>query len=264
MPPSEPTEWHLPRGVPRGVWDYAHANHIAADYDERLAAHPLFDLDREVIARWFDRPGMVVDLGCGTGRALLPLAARGFRCVAVDLSPPMLGIVGEKAAEAGLTVWRLRANLVELGCLDDAVADYALCLFSTLGMIRGHENRRRVLEHAQRVLKPGGLLILHVHNVWFSLFSVEGHGWLAGQLAAVRRRHTEFGDKFFDDRGVAKLFVHAFRRRELLRLVRQTGFALEELTPLAVGRQRPLAIAWLFGGLRANGWIAVCRRPRVG
>ncbi|MBE3132115.1 MAG: class I SAM-dependent methyltransferase, partial [Acidobacteria bacterium] len=34
--------------------------------------------------------GPVLELGCGTGRVLMPVAATGVRLVGVDLSAPML------------------------------------------------------------------------------------------------------------------------------------------------------------------------------
>jgi ubiquinone/menaquinone biosynthesis C-methylase UbiE len=254
--------WRLPPGVSRGVWQYAQTEHVADQYDEYFAENRLFRFDEQVLARHFDRPGLVVDLGCGTGRTLIPLARRGFRALAVDLSPSMLRIVGRKAAEENLPIARLQANLVQLDCLRDESADYCTCLFSTLGMIRGRENRRRVLGHARRILKPSGLFVLHAHNLWFGLFDSVSRRWLAGQLwCSLLGRGTELGDKFFDYRGIPKMFLHTFTQRELVGDLRSAGFRLEELIPLAVTRQRPLPHAWFFGSLRANGWIAVCERP---
>jgi len=205
-------------------------------------------------------PGLVADLGCGTGRALLPLVRRGHRGLAVDLSPHMLRIVDEKAAEEGLPVRCVLANLVELDCLRDDSLDYAICLFSTLGMIRGRNNRRCVLGHVRRILKPGGLFCLHVHNTWSSLFNPAGRAWLARHLLALPfRRKLELGDKFYPYRAIPNMFLHTFTRGELVRELRRAGFRIRELIPLAVHRQRPLRWAWLFGRLRANGWIAVCR-----
>ena len=255
-------EWQLPAGVPRGVWEYAHSEEIAAAYDESLRDSLLFRFDEQLLQEHFCQPGLVVDLGCGTGRALVPLARAGFRCLGVDLSLPMLQVVGRKAAEEQLSIARLQANLVELDGLRDESADYALCLFSTLGMIRGRENRHRLLTHARRILKPGGLLVVHVHNVWYNLFDAMGRRWLASNLLeSLTKADVERGDKFFDDRGVAKLFVHAFGQREFVTALRKAGFQLVKLVPLAVGRQRPLRWPWLMSWLRANGWIAVCRRP---
>lgn len=254
-------QWQLPRGVPRGVWQYAQAAHIAEEYDEYFARCDLFELDEEVLARHFSLPGLVVDLGCGTGRALLPLARRGFRTLGVDLSASMLQLVGEKAQLEGLSIGRVRANLVELGCLGSNSVDYCICLFSTLGMIRGRENRQRVLGHVRRILKPGGLFVIHVHNFWYSLFVPLGRGWAVRQwLSSPFQRDVERGDKFFDYRGIPKMFLHTFSRRELLGTLADAGFIVKELIPLDATRRRPLRFRWFLGELRANGWIAVCEK----
>lgn len=253
------THWQMPEGVTPGVWLYAAEPHIADEYDADFVGSPLFDFDERILARQLDRPGTVVDLGCGTGRSLLPLARRGFRTLAVDLSLPMLRIVGRKAASEGLRIDRIRANLVELGCLRKNVADYVLCMFSTLGMIRPRSNRREVLAHARRILKPGGRFVLHVHNFWFNLRDAGGRAWLVANFAqALVRRDIEPGDKFFHFRGISQMFVHAFRQGELLADLRQAGFRVEKWIPLSVDRQRPLPAGWFLGRFRANGWIVVC------
>jgi SAM-dependent methyltransferase len=164
MNSSQRAPWKLPRGVSRGLWEYALAPHIARDYDDCFSYNKLFQLDQQVLQRYFDpgpRPGskVVVDLGCGTGRALCPLVTRGFRGIAVDLSPHMLRVVREKSQHDQLPIDCVRANLVDLDCLADASADYAISLFSTLGMIRGSENRFQSVRHTARILKPGGLFV---------------------------------------------------------------------------------------------------------
>jgi ubiquinone/menaquinone biosynthesis C-methylase UbiE len=261
LPAPDRPHWRLPPGVSRGLWEYAQTEHIANGYDDYFADNRLFQFDPQVLRRHFALPGLVVDLGCGTGRTLIGLARQGFRTLGVDLSRPMLRVLARKAAYANLPIARLQANLVELDCLADRSADYCTCLFSTLGMIRGRANRHRVLVHACRILKPGGLLVVHAHNVWFGLFDPVSRRWIARQLLRrLVRRHVELGDKFFDYRGIPKMFLHAFTQRELLRAVAAAGFAVEELIPLAVTRQRPLRCPWWFGWLRANGWIVVCRK----
>ncbi len=260
MQPAGRPQRQLPEGVPRGVWQYTIADHIADQYDEFFAENRLFEFDEQVLARYFSRPGMVVDLGCGTGRVLVTLARRGFRGLGVDLSPAMLRIVAEKARAENLSIWGLRANLVELDCLADHSFDYAVCLFSTLGMIRGRRHRRRVLAHVRRMLKPEGLFVLHVHNFWFNLFDPAGRRWLAGHLLSLPfRRGVERGDKFFHYRGIPQMFLHTFTLGELRRELAAAGFRIKELIPLAASRQRPLSCPWLFGPFRANGWIVVCR-----
>lgn len=259
MPASHRSEWQFPSGASRGLWDYVEADHIADEYDDYFSYNQLFQFDLELLERRFTRPGRIVDLGCGTGRLLLPFAQRGFATLGVDLSRPMLRVVGRKAAAAGVQVDRLQANLVELDCLADRSADYCILMFSTLGMISGRSNRRRVLGHVRRILKPGGLFVIHVHNRWYNLFDPQGRWWLLGSYLGVgRRQGLEAGDKIFDYRGIPNMRLHLFTRRELLGDLRRAGFGVRELTALNTQRQRPLRFPWLLGSVRANGWIAVC------
>lgn len=259
LSPHHRSEWQFPAGTSRGLWDYVEADHIADDYDEYFAYNQLFKYDLEVLEQHFTRPGRLVDLGCGTGRLLVPFAERGFSTLAVDLSLPMLRVVGNKARAGNLPIDRVLANLVELGCLADHSADYCILMFSTLGMIAGNDNRRRVLAHVRRILKPGGLFAIHVHNRLFNLFDPQGRWWLAGSyLGRGRRQGLEVGDKIFDYRGIPNMRLHLFTRRELLKELRLAGFRIRELISLNTERQRPLAMPWLFGSIRANGWIAIC------
>ncbi len=254
-------EWQLPRGVTRGVWEYTQAQHIAGEYDAYFAENQLFEFDEQVLLRHFRKQGTVFDFGCGTGRALVPLARRGFAGVGVDLSPHMLQIVAEKAKKEHLKISCLQANLVDLSGIKDRSADYEICLFSTLGMIRGREKRQKALEEFYRVLKPGGLFVIHVHNVWFNLFDPLGRRWLAKHFVErLKNREIELGDKFFCFHGIAQMFLHTFTHGELHTALRSAGFRIRESIPLNVDRQRPLAQPWLLSRFRANGWIVICEK----
>jgi SAM-dependent methyltransferase len=254
-------EWKLPSGVARGTWDYAQSLSVAEDYDDYHALNPLFEFEESILHEVFDRPGLVADLGCGTGRALVPLVRAGHRGLAVDLSEKMLDLVREKAALEGLAIECLAANLVELDAVADESVDYAMCLFSTLGMIRGRVNRCQALGHMRRILRPGGKLVLHVHNFWFNLWDPGGPWWVVGSLGkSAVRKNWEVGDKYFPYRGVPNFFLHVFRERELRRDLRHAGLAVRRWTPLDVKRRHALRRPWLLPTLRANGWIVVCER----
>src|SRR5438132_7147805 len=140
-------DWRLPAGVSRGLWDYLRDPSVARNYDQSLAESILFAVDQRFAEQIFDRPGRLIDLGCGTGRLLVPFAQRGCWVLGVDLSEEMLREVGERAVRDAVVLHRLKANLVELEGLREQAFDYAACLFSTLGMIDGAEQRQRVLEH---------------------------------------------------------------------------------------------------------------------
>lgn len=263
MSRSSRRDWQLPPGVVPGTWEYVANREIAEDYDEYFAVHPMFDFDEAVLERWFTTPGTLVDFGCGTGRALLPFARRNFRCVALDLSLPMLRVVGEKARMDQLHVDRICANLADLGCLADAWADYACCLFSTLGMIDGAQNRLAALKGIRRTLKPGGVFVLHVHNSWHHLRYREGRRRFLRDLPnRLPGRVSTFGDRTYAYRGLPRMFLHAFSKRELTDLLDKSGFVIKETTLLGLPKedhQEPLAHSWFLSRLRAYGWVVVCR-----
>jgi SAM-dependent methyltransferase len=242
------------------MWEYAQSPEIATQYDDYFALNSLFEFDQQVTARYFQPPGLVVDLGCGTGRALLPLVRRGHRGLAVDLSRHMLGIVREKARLEGLPVDCVQLNLVEMDALRDAFADYCMCMFSTLGMVRGRANRAKVLRSVRRILKPGGTFIVHAHNFWHNLLDPGGPWWVLGSLLmAAWRREFEVGDKHFPYRGIPNMFLHVFRRGELRRELRRAGFTSTRFIPLDTARRHSLPRPWLLGRIRANGWIVICQ-----
>lgn len=252
-------QWKLPAGVTRGLWEYANTDFIAQDYDNCFAYHRLFELDSRILEKQFKKPGVIADFGCGTGRALVPLVRRGFRGLAIDLSTWMLAEVTKKARKEQLPIDCLRANLVDLDCLADATVDYGICLFSTLGMIRGRVNRQQALTHFRRVVRTSGCFIIHAHNFWFNLFDPGGPWWVLKNLVqSAARSKQERGDKFFFYRGVPQMFLHVFTRRELQRDLVMAGFAKQEWIPLNTTRNEPLQYPWLCSSLRANGWIVVC------
>ncbi len=259
MSKSPRPQWQLPPGVSRGLWDYAHAGHIADDYDGFFAENRLFELDEAILAAHVTPPGLIADLGCGTGRALVPLVRRGSSGLAVDLSHDMLEIVVEKADIDDLPISCVRGNLVELDFLADDCVDHAICMFATLGMIRGRENRQQALRHVRRILRPGGKFVLHIHNYWYDLYFPGGIWMMLGNLIrSLRQSDREAGDKFFEYRGIPNMFHHVFTRGEIGRLLKSAGMTVQEVTQLDPQRESQLRWPWFLGGLRANGWIIVC------
>ncbi len=252
-------EWQLPPGVTSGGWQYSQARFIAEDYDAYFAEHGLLTLDQQIAEQHLRGEGTVIDLGCGTGRALLPWIARGHAGIGVDLSQAMLDVMVRKASSLGLEVLAVRGNLVELDCIADRSAAYALCLFSTLGMIAGDANRRRVLSHVARILQPGGILILHVHNYWHNLTLPQGRRWLAGNLLGSLVGRSPRGDKRYDYRGIRNFFLHVFTRRELQQLLAASGFRVVQWNLVGPRGDRLLRWPRLAGRIRAQGWIVVCQ-----
>ncbi len=260
--PKPVKQWQLPTGVTRGLWDYTHSSAVATDYDTFFGDHSLFDLDQRIVRDLLDlkKGELIADLGCGTGRALVPLVRDGARGLAVDLSEHMLGEVRRKADFEDLPIECVLANLVKLECLAEDCVDHAICLFSTLGMIARSENRVAAVRHMRRILKPGGNLVIHVHNYWAHLFDPGGIadiGW--NLIESCFGRQNERGDRYFPYRGVPKMYLHSFTERELRGLLQENGFSKTTFHPLNETQGASLGLPRLLRWIRASGWIVVCQ-----
>ena len=257
-----PADWQLPPGVSRALWDYFHDPEIARAYDAGLDDTPLLTIDQQFVLEHCKRIGKVIDLGCGTGRLAITLAQHGYQPIAVDLSSEMLKVLGEKAAALGLAIPAVCANLVELGMFADQSFDHAACLFSTLGLIVGAEARQRAVAHAYRLLRPGGVFVLHVHNRWFNFWTAPGRRLLFNDLLASWLGRGVAGDyEMPPHHGVGRLTMHLFTRREVVRLLRSVGFEVVEVRPLSLRADGRLACPWWFGRLRSYGYLIAARKP---
>jgi ubiquinone/menaquinone biosynthesis C-methylase UbiE len=254
-------DWRLPPGVTRGLWDYLHDREIARNYDASLVGSVLCAADVRFAARHFNRPGKLIDLGCGTGRLLLSFAQRGYWVLGVDLSEEMLKKAGERADEANVPIQLMKANLVQLASLRDRTFDYAACLFSTLGMIAGPDNRQRVLQEVYRLLRPGGRFVLHVHNRWFNFWDPSGRMWLLQNLWRALAGNAQAGDRLMPvHQGVSGLTLHLFTRSEAIRLLVRSGFKILEVQPVSLRDEGLLSYSRCLGWLRAYGFLLAAER----
>jgi SAM-dependent methyltransferase len=257
-----PPDWQLPPGVDRGLWDYLHSAAVARDYDSGLAGSTLFEIDLRFAEKHLLAPGRLIDLGCGTGRLLVPFAARGWWVLGVDLSAQMLAVAAEKARRAGVAVGLLRANITSLESLASGSFDHAACLFSTLGMVMGAEMRRRAVTEVHRLLRPGGRFVLHVHNRWFNFWDPTGRRWLLRDLLREAVGAAPGGDRLMPThQGIAGLTLHLFTRREAVRLLREAGFRVVEVQPVSLRADGGLRWPRVLGWLRAYGYLIAAERP---
>ncbi|MFJ2780745.1 class I SAM-dependent methyltransferase [Kitasatospora sp. NPDC087315] len=104
------------------------------------------------------RGGRTLELGCGTGRILLPLLRDGADAIGIDLSLPMLRRLRRNAAVLDLTPRVARMSLQRLalrGPFTTVLAPYSLVTYLTAPGELHH-----FLAAARGLLEPDGVLVL--------------------------------------------------------------------------------------------------------
>ena len=238
---------------------YTSTPSVALEYDFYFRDTPLFVLDTQILDKYVTHPQPLIDLGCGTGRHLIHFAKKGIPSFGVDLSTHMIRRTTEKLRTEKLSVRVALANLLELP-LKDKSFFYALCMFSTIGLIGGAQNRHAFLKEVYRILQPGGLFFIHVHNRLFNIFEGDGRRWLFRTYFIGPFKGFEIGDKIIDYyRGVRDMYLHTFTLGEIKMTLKKAGFRIEKVYYLNEPRDAELP-GFFLRSWRSNGFIIVARK----
>ena len=99
--------------------------------------------------------GPVLEIGCGTGRVALDLAARGFEVAAVDPEASLVRALEERARARGLA---LEAAVADARTLNLRPRDFALAVapMQVVQLMGGAAGRRAMLAAVRSHLRPGG------------------------------------------------------------------------------------------------------------
>jgi len=104
----------------------------------------------------------VVELGVGTGRIAVPIAAEGIRVIGVDSSPGMLDVCRERAEEAGvMELLDLRLGDLRAPPVSERV-ELVVCPFRSFLHLHRDDERLAALGAARELLVDGGRLIFDV------------------------------------------------------------------------------------------------------
>ncbi len=213
-------------------------------YEQPRLYDALYDRFTEDIPFYIElcRSGPVCELGCGSGRVAIPLAAAGVSVTGVDAQPEMVAAAQARAQVAGVLAGSVTFRQ---GDMREPQGDgtYAAVIvpLHSLSHLLTVDELLQALRAMYRSLKPGGLLSLALHNPDPVYLSQRGEG--------LERIHRDVADvavyevanyrsdsqilhlKWYVETAAETTMV-AYQLRmifpeELLLLLRCSGFALE-------------------------------------
>jgi len=167
------------------------------------------------------RPRPCLELGCGTGRLLLPLVRAGHTVTGVDLSRSMLARCRARLATAGAQA-AARATLVRADFrtlrLPPRTPRFPLvvCPFNAFMHLYTRDDVERFFSSVRRYLEPGGTFAFDVMNpdlAWLSRDSSK-------RYARTRFRHPRTGERMIYETNLVYdaplqiAFMRIFYRRE--------------------------------------------------
>jgi len=136
------------------IKDDARTTWATGDYDAMMRQEQLYEVGARLVDHAGIRRGEVVlDVACGTGSAAIPAAAAGATVTGADLTPRMLEVAQQRAADAGVEVAWTEGDAEDLP-FEDGHFDVVLSAFGCMFAPR-HEV---VADELARVLRPGGRL----------------------------------------------------------------------------------------------------------
>lgn len=197
--------------------------------------------------------GPVVELGVGTGRIAIPIAADGIRVIGVDSSEGMLEVARERAETAGVEVDLRYGDLRDPPV--EGPVPLVLAPFRSLLHMETEADRLAAVSAVHRLVEPGGRFVFDVFSPGREDIA-ETHGrWLEREPGIFER--ADWNE----------------RTRTLILRVRGDGVESElSLAWISVGEWRELlgaegfVVEGLYGWFDGTPWVGhedaifVCRR----
>lgn len=238
----------------------AFTKRIQAIYSDPIAINQYIKVNQEGIPaaeaaayqRYLKQDGLCLDIGCGTGRTILPLTEKGLKIIGIDITKEMLFEAQNQAKQRNLK-------------LHLAVGDWRHLLFKNeifdTVIVNRHvfqhfhkDDRILMLKEAKRVLKKDGTLILHITNS-DHLFSFPSSLYFLTRFFLKIRKKVLFSKQaWIKNSFIGKIFQNA-KLEYLLLFYLQT---ISTYIP-SIFIDPPRKIFEKLLGVRYHGFVPRCR-----
>jgi SAM-dependent methyltransferase len=196
--------------------------------------------------------GKILELACGSGRALLPLCQGGYELTGVDTSAAMLAIARQRLQDEGLMS---HCQLVQQDMCTLHLEQKFRLAFIALGSfahIITRKEQQQALGAIRAHLSPGGAFIIDISNadarymeelsgqvLHLGTWQCEDGSYCTHLVSPASSRHehllelTHFYDQHTQggpvQRTVVKTSLYLFERSEMELLLEQAGFVVKDV-----------------------------------
>lgn len=146
-------------------------------YEEAAEKKGLFELDTKFLDKLFIPKGKIFDATMGRGRHVIHFVKKGYEVVGNDYNLYMVELIKEDLKKENLKAITYNLDVTDLSEIKDNSFDYIICTYSSLGCIPGSENRQKAVNEFSRIVKKGGLVVIHAHNRLGNIGYLQYFGW---------------------------------------------------------------------------------------
>jgi len=143
----------------KAIWTLDGDDTSWSSWAHSYAHSPASPLMHDLIAAYrTSHQGWAIDVGCGTGRAFLPLVEAGYQVIGLDATPNALRLSQQRVSETHIPAYSILASAAQFP-LPTGCASFVLAM-STLFHLSLAE-LTNALHEIHRVLLPEGAALLH-------------------------------------------------------------------------------------------------------
>lgn len=186
--------------------------------------------------------GPVLELGCGDGRLLIPMARAGINVTGLDLSRGMLmradDLIDAEPADVADRIELFHGDMTDFDLGREFA--FAFCVFRAFNFIPTQKGQRSCLEILRRHLKPGARFVLDVFDPPLPSIAPDSAADHVPRLAELHRHPVTGGEVFVEIRKVDLDVVD--------QVLRETWRFTERDQAGAITRQEEelLTMRWLY------------------
>ncbi len=152
------------------------------------------------------KPGLLLDLACGTGSLSVLFAKRGAEVIGVDASGDMLCKAQQKAAEEEVSVLFLRQKMQQLDLY--GTVDAAVCTLDSINHMLHSSDVRKTFQRVSLFLNPGGIFLFDVNAVRKHRKTLANHTF----VYETPQVFCTWQNEFFPDNDIVRITLDFFER----------------------------------------------------